>query len=280
MSSYIPQSYIEWTQLGNNNLDCNQVLVTYNSTNSPNTVIPGPSGSINPYYGFLQETRIPITKIISTASSNVFTQSLIISFGTNFSSDFYQGLNYYAICTRNRIFYPKIDYWLNAYIFYISYSFSSCVPVYFINSNFFLNITISDTAYSVELILMYVHPVNVNVPPLEYTWNLYKVLVNVSLIFDTTPTAAQITLVYNALNPIVQEIFENTYPGILTNQLGTRSIVPEGIYHQFATNHLYCFGVNNGTNAAFPPNNSCPFRTSVSGATGPAAGLCSGGVIF
>jgi len=152
--------------------------------------------------------------------------------------------------------------------------------VYFINSNFYYNITISGTAYSVELILMYVHPVNVNVPPLEYTWNLYKVLVNVSLIFGTNPTAAQITLVYNALNPIVIQLFANTYPGILTNQLGTRSIVPEGIYHQFECQHLYGFGVNNGTNAAFPPNNSCPFRTSItSGATGPA-GLCSGGVMF
>lgn len=271
--SYISQSYIEWTQLGNNNIDCNKVLVSYNSTNSStaNNTILGPNGSINPCYGFLQETRIPIANIISSVSSNVFPKSLVISFGTNFSSDFYQGLNYYAICTRERVFYPNIDYWLNAYIFYVSYSFSSCIPVYFINSNLYLNnITIDSNIYSVELILIYVHPVNMNVPPLEYTWTLYKVIVNVSLVFGNDPTSAQITLVYNALNPIVSEIFANTYQGILTNQLCTRAIVPEGIYHQFATNHLYCFGINNASNAAFPPNNSCPYRPNVtSGATGP-----------
>lgn len=199
-------------------------------------------------FGFLQEIRYAIPKDILNSDTN---QSLIPP------NLFYNTLSYcpYNInCYELGIFYFPIilnpylfnslyySYPLQLYIFYMSYEVCN-QPIYYINVPY-IHIC-NKTNNELTFTIVYRCPVNYSQTPICYTWQIHKILVNLS-----TNNCHHILKIYkNVLNDIAQQIFTTL------NNKTTQELVAPALLCHFYQNYQYKFGFNYGLNGMFPSNN-------------------------
>jgi hypothetical protein len=244
MSNY----FLEFYYL-KNTLTCNLIQFMFNTNIINQNYFYG--NSLNPFYGFLQEDYLSLNDIINN-NVNQPKKNSIIAYGNLFTSDFNKGVNYYCIINRNKIFDGYIDYYLNNYIFYIAYTFYS-PPIYFLNKSFYY--TIDNQTF--EIIIIYIHKIETNILPINYCWNIYKIIVDLNPFNQgTSYTYSDIITIYNKINITILQIFNNEYNNTNTNNINTKEIVTEALYKNFYCNYCYNFGLNYGLSSSFPSNNS------------------------
>lgn len=259
--------FLEWIQL-ESCITCNFIQTNTNISTSSSIYS---SQNYNSEYGYIQETKYPILTLQDNTTKNqqfinptlpIQSTSNILSVNTFSINDPYLGVSYYPILRRNRELVPPIyDYYFFYYLFYMVYSYCN-TQYYHISNNFvyeyYSDKTSTTPTKEYNMTLIYQAKVDYGVCPINYTWKLIKVVVPISpssstLFFSATDT-------YNALNSVVNSIFQNTYSvnniQIPTNYLPTSSIIPQPLLCYFNTNYKFNFGANYALNGSLPSNNS------------------------
>jgi hypothetical protein len=185
-----------------------------------------------------------------------------LAYSPNFIASFEQGKFYYPIIV-NPFTFGSFDYFtpLQLFKFYLQVSF--CEPqYYFINVPYFYILESSTNVTEYNFIFVYRHVVVPNIPPINYLWNLYKIIYPVSTSNVNTQHMITCTLQSN-----IAELFKTQ------TMKKTNEIIPEPLLYNFCTNYSYKFGFHYGNTGSIPSNNSfftgtnCPPTTTTTTTT-------------
>lgn len=215
-------------------------------------------------HGFVQEQRFTIQKECpkpNTPPQPPYSKKVpplffnTLAYSPYYISDFEQGTFYYPIILNPFLYNSQYyNYPLQLYIFYMS--INTCNQQFYYINVPYLYVDPKDPSHDQYMVLIYRHPVYLEVKPIQYCWKLHKVLVPI----NTTHCHSQLEIYCNLHQKVVLQ--DHSIFKTMDNK-NTAELVSEPLLFHFYKNYNYVFGFNYGMNGVLPSNNSPFLQTTL-----------------